>query len=243
MSTPKWTIYCHTHVGSWRRYIGLTKKTMTRRWKEHVQNAIKKTGRGCRHFWNAIRLYGKDAFSHEILEICMDLEVANLAEECWIEFFETRDPTGGFNLAKGGRYIPKSKYSNPWKRPGFGANSLKNLEKGWAPSPETIAVLIQRNKTMVLSPESRAKITASNLARKCSEETRRKLSVASTGRPAPNADQLRLMGAVYSASLRAKTHCKYGHSLADAYVRGNGARICRTCHKLRRSKAFIEDRC
>lgn len=28
---------------------------------------------------------------------------------------------------------------------------------------------------------------------------------------------------------RAKTHCPQGHSLADAYVRANGSRRCRTC--------------
>ena len=32
----------------------------------------KKTGKGCTHFWNAIRKYGKDAFTHEVLEVCTD---------------------------------------------------------------------------------------------------------------------------------------------------------------------------
>lgn len=30
-----------------------------------------------------------------------------------------------------------------------------------------------------------------------------------------------------------QTHCKRGHSLADAYVRSNGSRKCRRCHALR----------
>lgn len=42
---------------------------MMKRWNQHLANATKKRGKGCRHFWNAIRLYGPGAFSHEVLEI------------------------------------------------------------------------------------------------------------------------------------------------------------------------------
>jgi hypothetical protein len=35
--------------------------------------------------------------------------------------------------------------------------------------------------------------------------------------------------AVTWANRRGKTECRYGHSLADAYVGGNGRRSCRTC--------------
>jgi hypothetical protein len=55
----------------------LTKLTMMKRWNQHVQNAKAKRGKGCAHFWAAIRLYGKDAFSHEVLAICETLEKAN----------------------------------------------------------------------------------------------------------------------------------------------------------------------
>jgi len=98
-----WTIYCHVHTESGRRYVGLTKHTMMHRWNQHcAQSKTSKDGRW--HFPNAVRKYGKDAFSHEVLEICHDLDVANLAEECWIELLETRNPEKGFNLAKGGAH-------------------------------------------------------------------------------------------------------------------------------------------
>lgn len=115
-----WTIYCHIHIESGRRYIGLTSRSWQSRWKNHCYAA--KSSKGGRwHFPNAIRKYGKEAFSHEVLEICHSLEVANLAEECWISFYETRDPEKGFNLVKGGQHVPHPIRKNPWDDPEYRA--------------------------------------------------------------------------------------------------------------------------
>jgi len=118
-----WMIYSHTHIDSQRRYIGLTKLTMMKRWNQHIANAKHKRGRGCAHFWNAIRKYGKDAFTHGILEICDTLEAADLAEEKWINHFNTRDPQFGFNLAKGGEHKPHIN-KNPWNNPEYREKAL-----------------------------------------------------------------------------------------------------------------------
>jgi len=45
-----------------------------------------------------------------------------------------------------------------------------------------------------------------------------------------------LRGTSFSALNAVKTHCKHGHSLADAYMQKNGSRQCRTCHKARVKK-------
>ena len=100
-----WTIYCHTHTDSGRRYIGLTSQTMEKRWKNHIY-AAKSSKDGRWHFPNAIRKYGKDAFTHKILEICDTLESAGIAEVKWIKFYDSRNPDRGFNLTKGGEYAP-----------------------------------------------------------------------------------------------------------------------------------------
>ena len=118
MKTPRWTLYCHTHIESGRRYVGLTKTTVLQRWNRHVLDA-KRNRRGCTHFWNAIRKYGSEAFSCETLEVCTSLEVANAAEEAWIEFWETRNPAKGFNLMKGGGSHQPHNVPNIWDRPGF----------------------------------------------------------------------------------------------------------------------------
>jgi len=122
-----WTIYCHTLVADGRRYVGLTKRTMGRRWSQHVtQSRSSKGGRW--HFPNAIRKYGPEAFSHEVLEVCEDLDVANLAEECWIELLDTRNPEKGFNLAKGGAHIPHPIRRNPWDDPGYRSKMERRVE-------------------------------------------------------------------------------------------------------------------
>ena len=119
----QWTIYCHTHTDSGRRYIGLTKKTMMQRWNQHVL----KSGKDLKtrsFLWSAIRKYGKDAFAHQVLEICKSLEEANTAEEAWIESFSSRDPQFGFNLAKGGGSYTLVIKNNPWDRPEYRAKVL-----------------------------------------------------------------------------------------------------------------------
>jgi len=172
----KWAIYCHTHVESGRRYIGLTKKTMLFRWNQHVSNAKKKSGKGCHHFWNAIRKYGKDAFSHEVLEVCHTLDVANLAEECWIELLETRDPSKGFNLAKGGAHgaLPHVR-KNPWDDPEYRQKSIEASRRTWS-DPARKAAISAAHMGVKLSPEHCAMIAESRIGKDHSSEVRSKIN-------------------------------------------------------------------
>jgi len=88
---------------------------MLARWNGHVDLSKRSNGKHS-HFAAAIKRYGPQAFSHEILEICNSLETANQAEEAWIEFYDTCDPMKGFNLVKSGGHQPHGK-KNPWDRP------------------------------------------------------------------------------------------------------------------------------
>ena len=106
MGQSRWTVYCHIHRATGRRYVGLTKKTWRKRWNQHVYTASKLAKKGWSHFANAIRKYGKDAFDHEVLEVCDTLDEANAAEEKWIEHFDSRNPEKGFNLKRGGDHLP-----------------------------------------------------------------------------------------------------------------------------------------
>ncbi len=153
-SDMTWTIYCHIHEASGRRYVGLTKHSMTKRWNRHVYNALHSRG-NTRYFPNAIRKYGPNAFSHEILEVCHYLEVANMAEECWIEFYETRDPTKGFNLAKGGSHVTgdsqivsiSQRMKRLWENPIYRSNISSKIAAS--------------NRTRIVSLETRQRIGAS----------------------------------------------------------------------------------
>ncbi len=166
----RWIVYCHIHIDSGRRYVGLTKKTMERRWERHVQDASQNRGRGCSHFWAAIRKYGPSAFSHEVLEVCDTLEAANAAEERWIDKLGTLDPEKGFNLIRGGGSQPHP-VRNPWDRPDYReANAGRNVRHILTSEAR------ERQKASLRSPESRAKRSAlakESLARPETVERRR----------------------------------------------------------------------
>jgi group I intron endonuclease len=188
-----WTIYCHTHVESGRRYVGLTAQTWQKRWKTHVSHARSSKG-GRWHFPNAIRKYGKNAFSHEVLEICHDLEVANLAEECWIDFFDSQNPEKGFNLAKGGGHLPHPNRKNPWDDPAFRKKAETNLaimNASWTPEgrstqsralwddPDFRARTSQASKDVNSRPEARKRNSDAQKGKKLSPEHRAKIGAQS----------------------------------------------------------------
>lgn len=151
-----WTIYCHTHTESGRRYIGLTSQTMERRWASHVAKSKSAKG-GHWHFPNAILKYGPQAFSHEVLRQCSSLEEANTYEAYFIDLFRTRDSSNGFNLARGGAHAPHP-IQNPWDRPGFREQHAEQIAKFVAAGQSSEARA--RSKAALNTPESRAKRSA-----------------------------------------------------------------------------------
>ena len=109
------------------------------------------------HFPNAIRKYGKDAFTHRVLEICNSVEEANVAEKAWIESFSTQNPEFGFNTARGGAHTPHP-VKNPWDRPEFREKhtpiSIANMKKAHEPAAHA------KQLTSMRSPDSVAKRSA-----------------------------------------------------------------------------------
>jgi len=186
----KYTVYCHIHTESQRKYTGITKYTMMHRWNQHCAQAMKSKG-GRWHFPNAIRKYGKEAFEHEIWKECPTLEMANAYENYYIDLFRTRDPECGFNLAKGGEHKPHS-HENPWDRPEYRAKSELAAKKRWQDPdfrakleakqkevhsrPEWKASMSTASKQAFSKPEVREKHSNSLKGRPVSEETRRKIS-------------------------------------------------------------------
>lgn len=172
----KWTIYCHTHIASERRYIGLTKMSMMKRWNRHTYDALKRS-RSKSHFHNAIRKYGKDAFDHEVLQICDSLEEANVAEIQWIEFHDTRNPVRGFNIMKGGSPTQHRAPKNPWDRPEYRAKCT-----GRVLSLKQRAAISSRMTGQEKSSDVKKKISASLRGRTLSDETKKKISESGKGK-------------------------------------------------------------
>lgn len=91
-----YTIYCHTHLATGKKYIGMTSQNVERRWQKGAGYY-----RTC--FGEAVKQYGWDAFSHEIILTGLTESEAVQAEKDYIAKFKSNDPKYGFNLSAGGR--------------------------------------------------------------------------------------------------------------------------------------------
>jgi hypothetical protein len=262
MKSKQWIIYCHTHIDSGRKYIGLTSRSMNERWKDHVYAA--KSSKGGRwHFPNAIRKYGKDAFSHEILkENIKTLEEANELEKEYIKEFDTRNLEKGFNLTEGGEHsLIQDQHSFREKA----SESAKNMWK----IPGMRERISKKNKAHIFTLEHKQKLSASGKGKIISPEIREKIKFAQKGKPR-NPDSIAKsaksrIGIIFSPEHRANigkvqigrkhspehtakvilanksrpkpTHCKSGHSLENSYMIG-GRRFCKAC-QCRRTKQYL----
>lgn len=89
-----YTVYKHTNQSNGMSYIGVTGRNPERRWKH---------GNGySRHpkFFEAITEDGWDAFSHEILAVCSDIEEAFEIEKSMIDKYDSFN--NGYNATRGG---------------------------------------------------------------------------------------------------------------------------------------------
>lgn len=235
-----WTIYCHTHVDSGRCYVGLTVRTWQRRWSQHISQADTLSRKGLSHFANAIRKYGKDAFSHRMLQTCDSLETANVAEREWIEKLDSRNPERGFNLTRGGQHTPHP-IKNPWDRPEYRDKAEKAAKARWGD-------LEYRTKSMTAAhlrwddPIYREKIVLANTGKNLSTETKSKLSIIASGKT-HTPETIQKMGSSNSRSLSKESIQKISDSMTERYSKRTGIDCKRhgfvsleQCHR-RRSKA------
>lgn len=96
----KFTIYLITHSASQKRYVGLTRRSLTQRWNEHLFHGRAQHPRF--HIHAALKKYGPAAFTREVLEETTTLGAAQEAEQWWIAHFGSDDRVIGYNGTSGG---------------------------------------------------------------------------------------------------------------------------------------------
>lgn len=122
----KGIIYKITNKVNSKSYIGQTRYTLEFRWKQHIHKQDNT------YFHNAIRKYGADSFTREILEEC-NIEDLNSREIFYIAKFDTFN--SGYNLTIGGdgnrRLILDNKYDEIKELylSGFSSNKIATLYK------------------------------------------------------------------------------------------------------------------
>lgn len=92
-------IYKVTNTINNKIYVGLTKKTVEKRWIDHVStaNTMQKNGA----FQYAIRKYGRASFSVETICSCINVDDAEHVERAFISEYDCISPRG-YNLTQGG---------------------------------------------------------------------------------------------------------------------------------------------
>lgn len=95
-------IYMATNKRNNKKYIGLTTKTLEERMSTHKNDAR----RGNTYFNRAIRKYGVEGFTWEVLDTASDLNELQEKEVYYIEKYGTFDnKEKGYNTASGGQYF------------------------------------------------------------------------------------------------------------------------------------------
>jgi group I intron endonuclease len=152
-------IYSHTCTATGKQYVGQTKLTMEARWRQHVKEA--RIGRG--HYLHAaIRKYGADTFTHEVLDVVLTRAGADVAERAWITHRNCRAPHG-YNLEAGGTC---GKEIHTETRNRIGDKSRQR----WAAMTPDERVALSRSMTASITPAQRSAAMRAWNARRTPEE-------------------------------------------------------------------------
>lgn len=92
-------VYKITNKVNNKVYIGITSKGISARWKEHIYSAE----HGCPFkLHNAIRKYGKENFSIELIDFCNSWEELTEKEQYYISEYKSLQDEFGYNMTEGG---------------------------------------------------------------------------------------------------------------------------------------------
>jgi len=97
-------IYRITNKENNKCYIGLTKFSLERRWKEHIKDSRKLDS----HFHRAVFHYGCDCWNLEIIEEVEDVVLLVEREKYWINYYNTFNSAKGYNSTSGGEFFEHS---------------------------------------------------------------------------------------------------------------------------------------
>lgn len=191
ISKDQWCLYKHTSP-SGKVYVGITNNTKSR-WGG---------GKGYKTqfvFWRAIQKYGWENFIHEILETGLTLDEAKQKEVSLIKELDSTNPNFGYNMTKGGDYVPMCfhteeciKKSLATKRAKL-ADGIHQANYGRKASPELRKKLSDAHRGLQVGPnhpmygkhltdEQKQHLREINTGKKHTEEEKRKISESGKGK-------------------------------------------------------------
>lgn len=173
-------IYLVTNLLNSKKYVGITKFSIEERFLQHTKRGFLLT--------EAIKKYGKQKFSVELVEKVESSEKAYKLEQYYIEKYNTKSPNG-YNLTNGGDGIFGWEVTEKYRQEC--SDKVKQLHKekkvgmyGKTHTEETKKKMSESSKGKPkpwligrkVSEETKEKIRQVNLGKTHSEETKKKIS-------------------------------------------------------------------
>lgn len=173
-------IYKITNKINNKIYIGKTENSIQHRFQEHIKTSRKSCSYRS-HLYSAMREYGVDNFSIELVESCD--ERLDERERYWIKFYQSQNPDIGYNIHEGGRG-GRTFVETP---PQMTQKQIDALRVGWyLPASEKQKQTVKSLMTgRTVSEKTREKLRSANIGKVVSNETREKLSKIRKGKKLP----------------------------------------------------------
>jgi len=165
-------VYITTNIINGKKYIG--QKIFDNRWKSYLGSGI--------HLKSAIKKYGKENFSREIIAIAYSKEELNKLEIMFIKEHDAVKSNDYYNISSGGGTNAGLKMSEETRKKMSEANKgQKCYMYGKPKSEETRKKLSLANKGKKLSEETKGKMSESGKGKPKSEQHKQNISLALKG--------------------------------------------------------------
>lgn len=136
-------------------YIGVTRKNILARFKEHKRNARKRRTR----LYDAFNADGIENFAISLVELCNNDALIEIKEKYYIALYDSMNPARGYNMTCGG-----------------------NGTAGYVFSEEAKEKISKAGIGRTVSDHTRRCISNANKGKKLSEDIKRKISLSRLGK-------------------------------------------------------------
>lgn len=164
-------VYTATRRETGDHYVGITSQDLRQRWAAHCSQA--KTVKTERHFHNALRKYGENAFDVQVVAQLPTIQEARIAERILIACTQPR-----YNVTAGGEGTVGWKAPATFRQACAERMRGNQYSLGCVPTPEARANMSAAGRGRPKSAEHRAKIGQAHVGMKRSAEARHNMRVA-----------------------------------------------------------------
>lgn len=177
-------IYKITNTLNNKIYIGLTTSTIAKRFNSHICSSRKIKDPRASILHNAMAKYEniREVFSIEQIDVANSIEELKEKEIYWIKFYDSTNPSIGYNMTFGGEGANGYHHNEKTKH----LISIKTKGKKKSEATRHRMIVAQRKlaltRHIIPNEETRLKMSKSHKGHKTSLETKQKLSIANKGK-------------------------------------------------------------